>query len=112
MGTTVERRDDIARLDGQRVTARGIYRTRPLPVPGDTGGGRAHDRAVLELADGAVVWLEPLDTPQSQRPAAELQQYGDRPVRVTGTLHAVMPARGQGLLAPCIAGASVEEDAP
>lgn len=110
----VERKEDIAPADGQKVHARGIYRARPLPVKGAAGAGRPHDRALLELADGAEIWLEPLDTPQSQRPADELQRCADRPVRVTGTLHAIMPSRGQGLLAPCIAdiGAVDLETAP
>ena len=108
----VRSRGDIARLDRQHVVAHGIYRVRPLPVKGDDGSARPHDRALLELADGAEVWLEPLDTPQSQRPASELQHYADRPVQVTGTLHAVMPARGQSLLASCIAAIIAVEGAP
>lgn len=110
--TTVENREDIARLDGQHVAARGTYRARAMPVKGAAADTRPRDRAVVELRDGAVIWMEPLDTPQSQRPAAELQRYADRAVRVTGTLHAVMPAKGQSLLAPCIAGITAVEPDP
>lgn len=103
MTALLERKRDIAALDGQRVLARGVYRARPMPVKGGGHLARPSDRALLELADGTQVWLEALDTPQSQRPGEELRRCADRAVRVTGRLHAVMPARGQGLLAPCLA---------
>lgn len=105
----VESAADMARLDGQQAAVHGIYRPRTLPVKGDDGAGRPQDRAVLELADGSEVWLEPLDAVRSQRPAGELRRCDGRNVRVTGTVHAVMPARGQSLLAPCIADISAVE---
>jgi len=108
----LERSDAIVRLDGQSVVARGIYRARPMPVKGGTPAGRPADRAALELADGVDVWLEPLDTPQSHRPDDELRRCADHLVQVSGTLHALMPARGQGLMAPCLADAGTVERVP
>ena len=110
--TLLEYSDDIARLDGQHVLARGIYRARPMPVQGGTPAGRPADRAALELAGGVDVWLEPLDLPQSRRTDDELRRCADRRVQVTGTLHALMPARGQGLMAPCLTDTGTVERVP
>lgn len=108
----LEHSDDIGRLDGHLVIARGVYRARPVPIKGVDGTGRPQDHALLELAGGSKVWLEPLDTDRSIRPAEELRRCADRRVRVAGTLHAVMPARGQSILSPCIANVSDVELEP
>ena len=93
---------DVVRLDGKRADAVGNYRAIPRPVKGATSETGAKDRAVLEFDDGARVYLEPLDAPQSVRPADERLSFDGRRVRVRGVLHARMPSEGQSLIAPCI----------
>jgi len=95
---------DVARLDGRRAVAVGYYRAIPRPVKGATSETGPTDRAVLELDDGARVYLEPLDSLQSVRPADERESFDGRRVRVQGVLHARMPSQGQSLIAPCITG--------
>ena len=106
-------KEDVARLDGRRAVAVGQYRAITRPVKGLTNGAGARDRAVLELDDGARVYLEPLDSLHSVRPAGERQSFDGRRVRVRGVLHARMPSQGQSLIAPCITGIEdVAEEPP
>jgi hypothetical protein len=95
---------DIARLDGKRAVCVGRYLAIPRPVKGMTNETGSKDRAVLELDDGARVYLEPLDSPRSVRPADERDSFDGRRVRVRGVLHVRMPSEGQSLIAPCITG--------
>jgi hypothetical protein len=93
---------DIARLDGKRAVAVGQYLAIERPIRGVAKKPGPKDRALLELEDGTKVYLEPLDSSESQRPAGELQRFDRKRVRVQGVFHARMPSKGQSLTAPCI----------
>lgn len=100
---------DLKQFDGQLVVAHGIYRAVARPVKGALRS-EPKDRAVLQLDDGTDVYLEPLDSQRSPRAAAELRRFDARRVRVEGTAHQQMPARGQSLIAPCLAGVTLIEE--
>ena len=99
--------DAIPGLDGQTVTVIGTYTevdvrkrhprdTRPPVLQGHVG---------LILADGRTVYLEPMWSDQALRSEPEREAWRDRPVRVTGTLHARMPEPEvpvASIQAPCL----------
>src|SRR5215471_10164271 len=93
-------------MDGKRLITIGRYCSVPRPIKGVVSKNVPKDRALLELEDGIEVYLEPLDSPKSKRPRKELQQFDGKRVRVLGEVHAIMPSRGEGLLAPCISNVS------
>lgn len=93
---------DVARLDQQRIVLTGVYRAVERPVKGATSNPRPRDHALIELADGGGVYLEPLDSPAAKRAADEIKRFDGKRVSVGGTIHKLMPTRGQGLLAPCL----------
>ena len=99
---------DIAATDGRVATVYGRYTARAAPVRG-AHRKRQADRATVVLADGTAIWLEPLTWPESVRPAEERHRLDGRPVRARGRLHARMPARGESLVAPCLARVSLLE---
>ena len=93
---------DIERLDGEHAVVIGRYCAVERPIKGIVKKPRPKDHALLELEDGADVFLEPFDSPASQRPTSELSQFDGKRVRVTGIAHKVMPAKGASPLAPCV----------
>lgn len=102
---------ELNRLDGQRAEVVGVYRAVERPVKGIVRAPRPKDHAMLLLEDGTQVYLEPFESPASQRPASELDQFDGKRVRITGIVWRRMPARGESPLAPCIAGISeIRED--
>jgi hypothetical protein len=94
--------DDIERMDGQQVIAVGYYHTIPRPTKGQPSRDFPKDRAALDLPDGTRVYLEPLDSPKSERGVAERHRFDGKRVKVLGTAHRIMPSRAQSLLDPCI----------
>ena len=96
--------EELKNCDGQVAEMAGVYRAVERPVKGIVTKPRPKDHAVLLLADGAQVYLEPFESSASTRPAAELRAFDGQPVRVTGTAHHRMPARGESPLGPCISG--------
>lgn len=98
----VERKEDVTRFDGEEVIARGRYRAMPRPVKGARPSGRPKDTAVIDLVDGTVVYLEALDDERSVRPRSELDRFDGKHVAVRGIVRALMPSRGQGLIASCL----------
>jgi hypothetical protein len=98
---TVRVAADLRRFEGCAVIAIGAYRAIAMPIKGAAPrGSKVH--AVVVLEDGTEVYIEPLDSPESRRKAAERRKFEGRQVRVHGIAHSVMPARGQGLIAPCL----------
>jgi hypothetical protein len=102
----VMRTEDIAAADGRAVEVVGVYRGIPVPTKGprrddDT---RPKEYAIIMLDGGGSVYLEPFATRAAIRSEEERSRFDGRKVRVTGTLHKIMPATGQSLLAPCVAG--------
>jgi len=98
----VTNREDLTRLDGQAVVAIGEYEAVVRPVKGKVTKELPKDHALLHLGDGTRVYLEPLDSKKSRRPKSELMQFNGKRVRVYGTAHTQMPARGASLIAPCL----------
>lgn len=103
---------DVARLDQRRVVLAGVYRAVERPVKGAMLNPRPRDHALIELADAGGVYLEPLDSPAAKRAPDEIKRFDGKRVSVSGIIHKIMPARGQGLLAPCLSEATrlVEND--
>ena len=93
---------DFKALDGRPVIAFGVYRAVALPVKGEQRRERPRDRAVLQLDDGTEVYLEALDARRSRRAPSEARRFDGKRVSVRGIAHALMPSRGQGLVAPCL----------
>lgn len=102
--------DQLQARSGERVIAVGRYRAVQRPRQGPPDPHAPCDRAVLVLDDGTEVFLEPLDESASLRPQPERRRLDGRRVRVCGTAFKLMPSRGEGLIAPCIAG--IEEIEP
>ncbi len=98
----VRTKEDVNRLDGQSVVAIGRYEAIAKPMKGKVKKELPKDHAVLRLSDGTRVYLEALDSRRSRRPQAELDQFNGRQVYVAGIAHQQMPARGAGLIAPCL----------
>ena len=98
----VRTKEDVDRMDGQNVVAIGDYEAIPAPMKGKPKKGLPKDHALLRLVDGTRVYLEPLDSKKSRRPRAELDQFNGQRVHVAGIAHKQMPARGAGLIAPCL----------
>lgn len=95
-------RADIERLDGQTVRVCGHYQAIPRPRPGGPAPDAQRDHAILVLRDGTHVYLETLFTEAAVRPPAERARLDGKPVCAEGTLHRIMPSKGQGLLAPSL----------
>ena len=107
----VRTRDDLVRADGQDVTIYGRYEAIRKPIRGGDHIERPTDHATVVLTDGTVVFLEPLYSDAATRPPEELARYDGVQVRARGTIHKIMPARGESLIDPCLAGVQdVEED--
>lgn len=110
--THVRTRDELVAASGGSVVAHGRYEARPRPVRGTRPPERPIDRAVVVLADGVAVWLEPLDEPESVRAASERERFDGAAISVCGTAHERMPALGESPLAPCLSGVhDLEEEA-
>lgn len=80
---------DCDAKDGARVAVVGVYRFYP-----DAPGIKSSDapRAVrLELADGIGPFLDPFWSSRAIRPAAEVEQFLGKRVRVIGVYHKTMP---------------------
>jgi hypothetical protein len=99
----VHTQQDVVRLNGQHAEVAGRYRALEQPIRGTVKKPRPKDHAVLELDDGAVVYLEPFDSPAARRPVDEPARFDGKRVRVTGIVYKVMPARGESPMAPCVA---------
>jgi hypothetical protein len=95
--------EELKRRDGQQAEVAGRYCAVERPMKGIVRKPRPKDHALLLLDDGAHVFLEPFDSPASQRPGNELGQFDGKRVRVTGILYHRMPAHGESPIAPCIA---------
>lgn len=98
----VRNMEDMARLDGQSVVAIGQYEAITKPMKGKPKKELPKDHALLRLGDGTRVYLEALDSNRAQRRQAELDQFNGQQVYVAGIAHKQMPARGAGLIAPCL----------
>jgi hypothetical protein len=110
--THVRTREELVAASGSLVVAHGRYEARSVPVRGIAPPPHPVDRAVVVLDDGVAVWLEPLDEPESVRLADERERFDGATVRVRGTAHERMPARGESPLAPCLSGVhDLEEEA-
>jgi hypothetical protein len=101
-GSTVRRGSDLAEHNGERVVVLGSYRSLAAPRKGPPEPNASRDHAVVVLADGTEVFLEPLHSPKAERPPEERQQLEGKNVRVSGTAHKIMPSRGESLISPCI----------
>jgi len=101
-GSTVRRRSDLAEHDGKRVVVLGRYRSLAAPRKGPPEPNAPRDHAVIVLADGTEVFLEPLHSSKAERPPEERRQLEGKNVRVSGTAHKIMPSRGASLISPCI----------
>jgi hypothetical protein len=99
----IQTHKDIVRLNGQQAEVVGRYHAVERPIKGITRKPRPKDHALLELEDGTKVYLEPFESPDSQRPPKELSQFDGKRVRVTGIAYKFMPARAESPLAPCVA---------
>ena len=97
-------RSDVAKYDGKHAVVIGIYEAVEMPskVPSLPENPRPKDYARVILEDGAIVYLEPYDTPEARRSDAERHQFNLKRVRVTGTLHRHMPSHGESLISPCL----------
>jgi hypothetical protein len=95
---------DVAEHDGEDVTVTGLYQKIEMPskVPSSPANPRPEDYAHIMLDDYSVVYLEPYNTPEARRPAAERAQFDSRRVRVSGKLYRRMPAQEESLDAPCV----------
>jgi len=100
--------EEVARAAGREVVAHGRYEAAQRPRRGTAPNPFPADRAVLRLADGARLWLEPLEAPESVRPAEERERLEGRDVRARGVAYRVMPASGESIIDPCLAGVRVE----
>lgn len=110
-GVTVRRGSDLAEHDGERVVVLGSYRSLAAPRKGPPDPEAPRDHAVVVLADGTEVFLEPLHSPEAERSPEERRRLEGKNVRVSGTAHKIMPSRGESLISPCIGGVvSIEED--
>ncbi|MEO1208791.1 MAG: hypothetical protein AAFX78_04530 [Cyanobacteria bacterium J06638_20] len=98
----VRTQEDLSRFHGQQVVAIGRYTALARPTKGVGRKALPKDRAVIQLDDGTRVYLEPLDSPNSQRSSKEIQLFDRKPVRVRGIAYKLMPSKGQSLIAPCI----------
>lgn len=94
--------DELAAHDGERVVVRGRYRSLAEPRKGPPLPEAPKDHAVIVLADGTDVFLEPLYSPEARRSPEERQRFEGLTVRASGTAHRIMPSRGESLIAPCI----------
>jgi hypothetical protein len=101
-GPVVRSMADILAHDGRRVTLRGEYRAIPVPTRGGNDPGDPLEYAVVILEDGTRVFLETFGTPEASRPPAELRRFDRRRVAARGTIHGLMPVRGEGLLEPSL----------
>jgi len=109
--THVRTREELIAASGCPVVTHGRYEARARPIRSTLTRPHPADRAVIVLADGFAVWLEPLDAPASLRPAAERERLDGEAVTVRGIAHEVMPAVGQSPLASCLSDVhDVEED--
>jgi hypothetical protein len=97
-------RRDVAEHDGKDAVVAGIYEAVEMPskVPSSPENPRPKDYARIILEDGAIVYLQPYNTPEARRPEAELHQFNLKRVRVTGRLHRHMPSHGESLISPCL----------
>ena len=97
-------RSDVAKHDGKDAVVIGIYEAVEMPskVPSLPENPRPKDYARIILEDGAIVYLEPYDTPEARRSDAERHQFNLKRVRVTGRLHRHMPSHGESLISPCL----------
>ena len=84
-----------------RVRLHGRYAARQALVRGGRFD-RPVDRAVLVLADGLEVWLEPLDRSSSVRSDDERVRFNEAGVQAEGIAHQLMPAIGESPLEPCL----------
>jgi hypothetical protein len=93
---------DIARHDRSPVIVEGRYEAIARPRKGGAPPGAPHELAVVVLEDGTRIYLEPLDSEHAVRPRDERHRFDGQAVQVTGVMHAIMPSRGQSLIAPCL----------
>lgn len=95
--------EELKRRDGQEAQVAGRYCAVERPMKGLVRKPRPKDHALLVLDDGTHVYLEPFDSPASQRPDTELGQFDGKRVLVIGIAQHRMPARGESPVGPCIA---------
>ncbi len=101
-GPVVRNMADIAANDGRRVTLYGQYRAIPAPTRGGNEPGDPIEYAIVVLDDGVAVYLESFNTPQAVRPPEESKRLDQKQVAASGTIHRVMPMRGEGLMEPSL----------
>src|SRR6266568_2419352 len=99
----VRTEQELIRMNGQQAVVAGRYCAVERPIKGIVRKPRPKDHALLQLEDGVHVYLEPFESPASQRPATEVRQFDGKLVSVTGIVYKFMPARGESPLAPCVA---------
>jgi hypothetical protein len=84
--------DDVARLDGRRVTVTGIYRPRAVTMrPAAPGGPRP--RTVAIETEGGDLMLGVYHAEEGRRPTEEIDRLEGRRVRVVGVVHARTPTQ-------------------
>ncbi len=93
---------ELRQLDQQRVVAIGIYRAIARPIKGIQKREAPRDHAVVRLDDDTDVFLESFDARASHRTKSEVKRFDGKRVRVYGIAHALMPSRGESLIAPCL----------
>jgi hypothetical protein len=97
---------EVAAQDGRVAVVVGVYHAIPVPRKGSKRDDpeRPKEYAVITLADGTGVYLEPYATPEARRPAEEMARFDGTRVEVSGRVRRIMPAEGQSLVAPCVEG--------
>jgi hypothetical protein len=108
---TLRDMEGLKRGDGARAVVHGLYRSIARPLRG-FAPNRPKDHAILELEDGARIFLEAFDSGAARRSADERVRFEGKQVRVQGIVHAVMPAKGESPLAPCVSQIEQIEEAP
>ena len=73
-----------------------------MPSKAAAAGTPAAEYAVIILEDDTYVYLGSYNTDEAKRPSRERTHFDGRKVRVTGTVHRLMPTQGQGLVASSV----------
>ena len=93
---------DIAAHDQTTVTLFVEYRAIPPPERGGSDPGAVAEYAGVVLADGTQGYLETFDTPGAVRPIEERNRFDRKQVSAVGTIHRLMPVRGEGPMEPSL----------
>jgi hypothetical protein len=109
---SVTTREEFDRADGRAVEAVGVYEAVAKPRKGPPDPSAPRDHAVIVLADGTRVWIEPTHSPSATRSEQERRRLDGRRTRAAGTARRRMPAKGASLIAPCLQDVRSVELAP